>query len=79
MKMEVLDIILNSIEKVKNFTDYANRINCDIDVIQGRYTVDAKSIMGVFSLNLVEPVSVRIISDDDIMVKNFLYKMEEFR
>lgn len=79
MKIEVLDVLLNTIDKVKKFTTIANKFDCDIDVLQGRYTVDGKSIMGVFSLDLTKPVIVEIDSDDEKEIDKFLDMMEEFR
>ena len=42
-------IKLNSIEKVKSFVDIITKIDADFDLISGRYLIDAKSIMGIFS------------------------------
>lgn len=79
MKVEVLDVSLNTIEKVKKFTNIANSFDCEIDVLQGRYIVSGHSIMGVFSLNLTETVTVEIDSDDEKEIDKFLDMMEEFR
>lgn len=79
MKVEVLDVSLNTINKVKKFVNIANKFDCDVDVLQGRYIVDGRSIMGIFSLNLTESVTVEIESDDKKEIDRFLKKMEEFR
>lgn len=79
MKVEVLDVSLNTISKVKRFTNIANTFDCEIDVLQGRYIVAAKSLMGIFSLNLTETVTVEIESDNEKELDRFLEKMEEFR
>ena len=79
MKIEVLDVSLNTISKVKKFTNIANSFDCEIDVFQGRYIISAKSLMGIFSLNLTETVAVEIESDDEKEIDRFLKKMEEFR
>jgi phosphotransferase system HPr-like phosphotransfer protein len=79
MRIEVLDVSLNTIEKVKKFTNIANSFDCDVDVLQGRYIVAGKSIMGIFSLNLTETVTVEIESDNEKEIDRFLKKMEEFR
>ena len=52
MKVEILDVSLNTISKVKKFTNIANDFDCEIDVLQGRYIVSGRSIIGIFSLNL---------------------------
>lgn len=79
MKIEVLDVLLNSIDKVKKFTTEISTLKNDVDIMQGRYTVDAKSIMGVFSLNLVDTVAVKFESDDEEDIDKFLRITEEFR
>ena len=79
MKVEVLDVSLNTIEKVKKFTNIANSFDCDVDVLQGRYIVAGKSIMGIFSLNLTDTVTVEIESDDEKEINRFFKEMEGFR
>lgn len=79
MKVEVLDVSLNTISKVKKFTNIANSFDCEIDVLQGRYIVSGRSIMGIFSLNLTNTVAVEIESDDEKEIDRFLKIMEEFR
>lgn len=51
---------LDSIRAVREFVSAASLTPVDIDVVSGRYTVDAKSILGLFSLNLDEPVQVKV-------------------
>ena len=79
MKIEVLDVLLNTINKVKRFTNIANRFDCDVDVIQGKHTIDAKSVLGVFSLDLTKTVTVEIESDDEEEIDRMLKLMEECR
>lgn len=56
--MQVFNILLESINDVKEFVSIVSRYEFDIDLISGRYIVDAKSIMGIFSLNLSKPIRV---------------------
>lgn len=79
MKIEILDVVLNTIEKVKKFTDITNKFNCEVDVLQGKYIVDGRSIMGVFSLDLTKTAIVEIESDDEKEIDRFLKMVEEFR
>lgn len=59
-----------TIDNVKIFCQEAGRIPCDIDIItEYRHIVDAKSIMGIFSLDLSKPVTVKAISEDKTIVK----------
>lgn len=57
-------IYLNSIKKVRNFVNQINQLDCDIDIRIGRYVIDAKSIMGIFSLDLSKVLTVEIHSND---------------
>ena len=58
--MKTVDISLNSIDKVKSFVNDINRFDCDFDLVSGRYVIDAKSIMGIFSLDLSKPITLNI-------------------
>lgn len=58
--MDSFKIKLYSIEDVKNFVTAANMQCADIDLVSGRYTVDAKSVLGLFSLDLSKAVEVRV-------------------
>lgn len=61
--MKTVDISLNSIDKVKNFVNLINRFDYDFDLVSGRYVIDAKSIMGIFSLDLSKPIVLNIYAD----------------
>ena len=50
--MKTAKISLNSIDKVKAFVNEISKFDCDFDLVSGRYVIDAKSIMGIFSLDL---------------------------
>lgn len=69
--MKNCEIFLKSIIDVKNFVNIVNSCDFDIDLESGRYVVDAKSIMGIFSLDLSKPIMMRIHTDDsdEIMEK----------
>ena len=62
--MKTVRISLNSIDKVKSFVNTLARFDEDFDLISGRYIIDAKSIMGIFSLNLAEPITLNIHEDE---------------
>ena len=72
-------IKLNSIEKVKNFVNRVSTFDCDVDIIYGRYVIDGTSIMGIFSLDLTNPVTVMIHTDDYDELKRFFDMMEDFK
>jgi len=62
--MKTVEVILGSINDVKDFVNSVSKYSFDIDLTSGRYVVDAKSIMGIFSLDLSKPIKVEIHSDD---------------
>ncbi len=58
--MKEYTVLLNSINDVKDFVRSASSLPCDIDVVSGRYVVDAKSLLGMFSLDPTKPVLVQL-------------------
>lgn len=64
--MKAVKISLNSIDKVKAFVNEITKFNSDFDLVSGRYVIDAKSIMGIFSLDLSKPIDLNIHSEDDV-------------
>ena len=58
--MKTVKISLNSIDKVKSFVNTITRYDYDFDLVSGRYVIDAKSIMGIFSLDLSRPIDLNI-------------------
>ena len=58
--MKTVQISLNSIDKVKSFVNDITKFDYDFDLVSGRYVVDAKSIMGIFSLDLSKPIKVEV-------------------
>lgn len=58
--MKTVQISLNSIDKVKSFVNDITKFDYDFDLVSGRYVIDAKSIMGIFSLDLSKPINLNI-------------------
>ena len=69
-------IRLNSVEKVKTFVNKISRVDASVDLVSGRYVVDAKSIMGIFSLDLKRPIEVKVLSGDEQQVQEILREFE---
>ena len=63
--MKTIKVSLNSIDKVKQFVNDINRYSYDFDLVSGRYVIDAKSIMGIFSLDLSKPIELNIHAAED--------------
>lgn len=62
--MRTCNIMLNTINDVKVFVNTVSQCNFDVDLISGRYAIDAKSIMGIFSLDLSKPIKLEAHSED---------------
>ena len=64
--MKTVKISLNSIDKVKSFVNDITKFDYDFDLVFGRYVIDAKSIMGIFSLDLSKPIDLNIHADENM-------------
>lgn len=64
--MKTVKISLNSIDKVKSFVNDVTKFDAEFDLVSGRYVIDAKSIMGIFSLDLSKNIDLNIHDEDDI-------------
>ena len=64
--MKTVKICLNSIEKVKSFVNDITKFDVDFDLVSGRYIIDAKSIMGIFSLDLAKPIDLNIHAEEEL-------------
>lgn len=66
-------IKLGTVENVKNFVNEITKVDADVDIASGRYIIDAKSIMGLYSLDLSKSVKLIAHSEDEATLK----KIEE--
>ena len=64
--MKTVQISLNSIDKVKSFVNAITQFEFDFDLVSGRYVIDAKSIMGIISLDLSKPIELVIHAEDHL-------------
>lgn len=74
--MKTVKISLNSIDKVKTFVNEVTKYDAEFDLVSGRYVIDAKSIMGIFSLDLSKPIDLNIHSESNI--EEILSNLSEF-
>ena len=65
--MKTVKISLNAIDKVKSFVNDISKFDFDFDLVSGRYVIDAKSIMGIFSLDLSKPIELNIHSEGEAL------------
>ena len=64
--MKTIQISLNSIDKVKAFVNDITKFDYDFDLVSCRYVIDAKSIMGIFSLDLSKPIDLNIHAEENV-------------
>ena len=79
MEQKRIKIKLDTAEKIKRFLQVTRSFLSDIDVMTDRASVDGKSVLGIYALNLSDDTYVRIISDNVAECRNFDAAMEEFR
>ncbi len=68
-------IVLKGIEDVRNFVKEVIMLEYEVDLVQGRYVVDAKSVMGIFSLDLLSPITLQAHAEN---CDAFLAKIKDF-
>ncbi|MCM1329873.1 MAG: HPr family phosphocarrier protein [Ruminococcus sp.] len=73
--MNKAKVMLGTINDVKNFVSVVTQCDYDVDLISGRYAVDAKSIMGIFSLDLSKPIDLEAHTDN---ASEFFAQIKEF-
>ncbi|MBP3580142.1 MAG: HPr family phosphocarrier protein [Clostridia bacterium] len=73
--MKTFNVKLSTFDDVKQFVSIATMFDGDVDLKSGRYLVDAKSIMGIFSLDLMKPIEVTVYSDN---CDDFVKSVEKF-
>jgi len=62
--MKTVNVMLDTIAKVKDFVNQLVAVPYDVDLVSGRYVIDAKSFMGILSLDLAKPIELRMYSED---------------
>jgi len=76
--MKKISIKLSKIEDIRHFVNNVSKYSVDIDLQSGRYLVDARSLMGIFSLDLLSPVDCIINSEDETVVNKILEDVKEW-
>ena len=75
--MREIIILLDSIETVKKFVSITTKFESEFDLVSGRYVIDAKSIMGIFSIDLSKPIILRIYEEGE-KAENVIKALEEY-
>ncbi len=74
-------VLLDSIEKVKKFVSITSRFDTEVSLKAGRYIVDAKSIMGIFSVDLTSPMELQFETNEEYIgacIAKYIEQLEEF-
>lgn len=75
---KTVNVLLNTIEKVKKFSNITFKHDLDLRLHSGIYVVNAKSIMGIFSLDLANTLELHIVGDDEAAINVLLKEIDEF-
>lgn len=75
--MVTVSVLLDSVEKVQRFVSAISKYSCSFDIESGHSCVDAKSLVGLFSLNISEPLNLTI-NDDGMQIEDVLRDIQEF-
>lgn len=76
--MKTVTIRLNTFAKVNEFVHLAGKSDLDIDLVSGRYVIDAKSIMGVFSLDLSKDIQMNVYYENEADADKFIDNVKKF-
>lgn len=76
--MKKVSVNLNESALIKAFVNIINKYPFEMDLRSGRYLVDAKSILGIFSLDLSKPIELEILSDDTDEINKLLEEIKNF-
>ena len=74
--MKELQIKLTNVQDIRDFVNEVILVDYEVDLVQGRYVIDAKSIMGIFSLDLLSPINLIAHSEN---TEKFFSRIEKFK
>lgn len=75
--MRKLKLMLNQIELAKKFNSIVTQYDFDMDIERDRYIVDAKSVLGLFSLDLSKPIILAVYTDDEDVLTELTNKLQD--
>lgn len=76
--MKKIFVNLSNAQEVKTFVSVVEKYPFDVDLISGRYVINAKSIMGIFSLDLSQPIELVALCDDKAAMEQFITDIKAF-
>lgn len=69
-----MKVLLDTIPKVQKFCTMANKLRSSVDAISGRYKIDGKSLLGLLSLDLSNPIDIAFEDNDNSVIENIFYE-----
>ena len=78
MKKKTFLVSLNAIDKVKRFVNVTSSFVNDFDLVSGRYVIDGKSIMGIFSLDLTKNIDLIVHYEDETEITKIVDALSSF-
>lgn len=76
--MHTVKVQFRGLESVKNFVNILSHFKNDFDIVDQRYVIDAKSIMGLFSLDLTRPLDLKIYGEDESEINQIISALEDY-
>ena len=76
--MKQVKILINTIDKVERFVDIISKFDNNFDMVYGKYVIDAKSIMGLFCLDIREPHTLQIYESTEDNMNDVLDAIQAF-
>ena len=77
--MKKVTVNLNEMKKLNSFVNVVSTFESDVDAIRDRYVINAKSIMGLVTLDLSKPLEITIYSEDEVEIQRFEEAMKNFQ
>ena len=72
-----VSILLNSIDKIKSFSNIITTIDCDIDIMSGHFEIDAKSLVGLLTLDKSKALRLKANTDDEVIIETIKEKLRD--
>ncbi len=76
--MKKVMVNLSASQQIKEFVNILSKYSFDMDLRSGKYLVDAKSILGIFSLDLSKPVELELLTDNEEEINKFMADIKPF-
>lgn len=76
--MKSVQIQFRGLNSIKSFVNILSHYDNDFDIVDQRYVIDAKSIMGLFSLDLTHPVELRIMTENEEVINKVVQELDDY-